>query len=87
MDPCQVHKFLPDAELRGQRCLLYDIGTALCDRLRDTGWYAVKYENVYLEMQNSCPTPFSCDTAAPIWLNGKLGYYFLDILRKAIVMQ
>ncbi|CAC5369377.1 unnamed protein product [Mytilus coruscus] len=69
-DPCSNHKLLPKAEYRGKQCLLYDVGSATCDRGLDSGWYAVKQNNKYVEMPTSCPPPFSCDTAAPIWLNG-----------------
>ncbi|XP_071177283.1 uncharacterized protein [Mytilus edulis] len=69
-DPCSNHKLLPKAEYRGKQCLLYDVGSATCDRGLDSGWYAVKQNNKFVEMPTSCPPTFSCDTAAPIWLNG-----------------
>lgn len=71
---------LPKAEYRGKQCLLYDVGSALCDRGLESGWYAVRQNNKYVEMPTSCPSTFSCDTAAPIWLNGTLCNY--DQLQK-----
>lgn len=69
-DPCINHGMLPQAEYRGEQCLLYDVGSALCDRGIDSGWYAVKQNKTYVEMPTSCPLPLSCGTSAPIWLNG-----------------
>lgn len=72
VDPCKNHKFLEKADFRGTECHVYDVGSALCDRLpiNKKEWFTAKRSGVILEMPLLCPDPYACGTSAPIWLNG-----------------
>lgn len=59
------------AGLRGTMCKIYDVETAVCDRLLKPGWYKAEENGIPMDMPTYCVDSYSCGTAAPIWLNGE----------------
>ncbi|XP_071136701.1 uncharacterized protein [Mytilus edulis] len=71
-DPCNSYVNIYRAGLRGTMCKIYDVETAVCDRLLKPGWYKAEENGIPMDMPTYCVDSYSCGTAAPIWLNGSL---------------